>query len=53
MNGKSWSEYGVDIPYDIMDFNQGIENYSNGIVLITEQGFWIGFQSLYLASLPS
>ena len=27
------------VPFDIKDLNQGIENYSNGMILITEPGF--------------
>ena len=41
MNQKDWSHSIHPVPFDIKDFNDGIENYSNGMVLITEAGFQI------------
>ena len=42
MNAKDWSHSVHPVPFDIKDFNEGIENYSNGVALITEIGFQIG-----------
>ena len=39
MNQKDWSHSIHPVPFDIKDFNEGIENYSNGMALITEAGF--------------
>ena len=41
MDARSWSQFVHPVPFDIKDFNDGIENYSNGMVLITEDGFQI------------
>ena len=41
MGARDWSNWVHPVPYDIKNFNQGIENYSNGMVLITEPGFQI------------
>jgi len=40
MNQKDWSHSIHPVPFDIKDFNDGIENYSNGMVLITEPGYY-------------
>ena len=39
MNAKAWNTVVHPVPFDIPNFYQGIDNYSNGIVLITEPGF--------------
>ena len=41
MGARDWSNRVHPVPYDIKNFNQGIENYSNGMDLITEPGFQI------------
>ena len=41
MGARDWNNWVHSVPYDIKNFNQGIENYSNGMVLITEPGFRI------------
>ena len=39
MNAKDWSHEVHPVPFDLKDFNDGIENYTNGMILITEAGF--------------
>ena len=41
MNAKAWNTDVHPVPFDIPNFYQGIENYSSGMVLITESGFKI------------
>ena len=41
MKAKAWNTDVHPVPFGIPNFNQGIENYSSGMVLITESGFKI------------
>ena len=41
MNARAWNTEVHPVPFDIPNFYQGIDNYSNGMVLITEPGFRI------------
>ena len=41
MNARAWNTEVHPVPFDIPNFYQGIDNYSNGMVLITEPGFKI------------
>ena len=41
MDARGWDGHMDPVPYDVKDFNDGIESYSNGMALITEAGFRI------------
>ena len=40
MHGKDWTAAMHPIPYDIRDFCEGIGNYSNGMMIIAEPGYY-------------
>ena len=40
MGGKDWTAAMHPIPYDIRDFCEGIGNYSNGMMIIAEPGYY-------------
>ena len=45
MGKRTWNYPLHPVPFDIKQFNEGIENYSDGMVLITETGFQIDANS--------
>ena len=38
--GKDWSAAMHPFPYDIRDFCEGIGKYSNGMIIISEPGYY-------------
>ena len=38
--GKDWTEAMHPFPYDILDFCEGIGNYSNGMIIIAVPGYY-------------
>ena len=38
--GKDWTQAMHPFPYDIMDFCEGIGNYSNGMMIIAVPGYY-------------
>ena len=40
MDSRDWSETMHPVPYDIEDFCEGIGNYSRGMVIIAQPGFY-------------
>lgn len=41
MGAKDWSQSGLHpVPYDVQDFCEGIGNYHNGMMIISEPGYY-------------
>ena len=40
MGGRDWSHIVHPVPFDIVDFCEGIGNYSNGMVIIASPGYY-------------
>ena len=40
MGARNWSQVVHPVPYDILDFCEGIGNYSNGMVIIASPGYY-------------
>ena len=40
MGARNWSQSVHPVPFDILDFCEGIGNYSNGMIIIASPGYY-------------